>query len=183
MKMTIRCQGFDRTPAIEAYLEKRLLKLASFFANPERLTFFVKCSVQHDEQRTEVTLMLNDLTLRAEKRGPDLYATIDEVERRLIRQIHKYKTKLHRHVRSELPDLAELHGDSLKEESEHTDTPTIVKQKAFSSKPMSAEEAILEMNLLDHPFFVFQDAESGDTLVIYKRKDGNYGLITPNQAS
>lgn len=179
MKMTIRCLGFDRTPAIESYLEKKLLKLTTFFANPERLNLFVKCSEEHDDFRCEVTLRMNDLTLRAEQRSHDLYDAIDAVEKKIIRQIHKYKTRLHRHVRRDLPvlHLVEEEGDDQSEPSLE-----IVRRKGYLAKPMTAEEAILEMNMLDHSFFVFQDAETGETHVVYKRRDGKYGLISPEQA-
>ncbi len=103
MKFEIRTIGFTRTPAIEHYAEKRLRKLETFFSKPENLTVFVKCTQIREFFRVEVSLTKDDLNMRAEEKGRDLYEAIDQVEKKMIRQIHKYKTKMNRHVRKDIP--------------------------------------------------------------------------------
>ena len=164
------------TSALKNIVEKKLQKLDRYF-NPE-LKMHATLSVTKNRQTIEVTIPFGDVFLRAEESTDDMYASIDAVVDKMERRIRKQKTKLERRnygadsVRfANVPDM----NDEGRDEEEAQ----IVKTKRFAIKPMSAEEAVLQMELLGHSFFVFQEAESSDVNVVYKRKDGNYGLIEP----
>src|SRR5699024_3162550 len=138
-----------------------------------------------EEQQIEVTIPMTDLLLRAEEQHTDLYAAIDLVVDKLERQIRKYKTKVNRKFRQKgAPKhiFAEMEEEAIAAEKEENDADgeiEIVRTKRFNLKPMDSEEAILQMDMLGHAFFVFTNAETDDTNVVYKRKAGRYGLIEP----
>ncbi len=112
------------------------------------------------------------------RKAGELYTAIDLVSEKLEKQIHRYRTKLYKRFRNKgLKDLIiEMEQEGKKEEEE----PRVVRTKRFAMKPMSVEEAILQMNLLGHDFFVFTNAETEQVNVVYRRRDGNYGLIEPD---
>ena len=124
----------------------------------------------------EVTILSKGLFIRAEETTNDMYASIDAVIDKLERQIRKNKTKLGRRIHQEafVPDNFQI-DEQIEEENSFK----IMKSKRFAIKPMDVEEAILQMNLLGHNFFVFSNSETEEVNVVYKRKDGNYGLIEP----
>lgn len=174
MKITISGKNIEVTNALKNAVEKKLTKMDKYF-NPD-VEAHVTLSVQKTRKIIEVTIPFNGVILRGEESNDDMYASIDLVADKLERQIRKQKTKLERRN----------HGDSLRFQyiPEYTDNKDseeskIVKTKKFAIKPMSAEEAILQMELLGHNFFVYENADDGIVNVIYKRKDGNYGLIEP----
>lgn len=175
MKITVTGKNIEITSALKNAVEKKLLKLDKYF-NPD-VEAHATLSVQKGRHTIEVTIPFNGVILRGEESGDDMYASIDLVEDKLERQIRKQKTKLQRRI----------HGDSLKfqfipdvdKEDEVKDEAKIVRTKRFSFKPMSAEEAVLQMEMLGHNFFVYSSAEEGEVCVVYKRRDGNYGLIEP----
>ena len=184
MKYNIRGENLEVTEAIHDYVEKKVDKLKRYFDTPLTSDVHVKLSVYNNEQRIEVTIPMKDLLLRGEVEHQDLYAAIDLVVDKLERQIRKYKTKVNRksrqkgspkHIFAELEKEARIAQNEA--ESEEFE---IVRTKRFNLKPMDSEEAILQMDMLDHAFFVFTNAESGDTNVVYRRKDGRYGLIEPS---
>src|SRR5699024_6014258 len=120
------------------------------------------------------------LLLRGEEQHLDLYAAIDLVVDKLERQIRKYKTKVNRKFRQKggaKHVFAELEKEA--REEEESDEIEIVRTKRFDLKPMDSEEAVLQMDMLGHAFYVFENASSGETNVVYRRKDGRYGLIEP----
>ena len=140
----------------------------------------------NDKQtKVEVTIPMKNLTLRAEERHDDLYAAIDLIVDKLERQIRKYKTRVNRKFR-EREGVAAFFASVNKSKADDTtieeddDEFSVVRTKRFDLKPMDEEEAILQMNMLGHNFFVFTDAESEDTNIVYKRRDGKYGLIETN---
>ena len=122
---------------------------------------------------------LNGYILRGEEETMDMYTSIDNVVDKLERQVRKYKTRMNRKIKNlSIKDLApETNTVAVKEE---VDEPKVVKTKRFAVKPMHVDEAILQMELLGHNFFVFLDANTEEVNVLYKRKDGNYGLIEPD---
>lgn len=145
------------------------------FFKPEtecHLTF----SVEKNRNIFEVTILSKGLFIRAEETTNDMYASIDAVIDKLERQIRKNKTKLGRRIHQEafVPDNFQI-DEQIEEENSFK----IMKSKRFAIKPMDVEEAILQMNLLGHNFFVFSNSETEEVNVVYKRKDGNYGLIEP----
>ncbi|GAA0728160.1 ribosome-associated translation inhibitor RaiA [Clostridium malenominatum] len=171
MKITVTGKNIEITNALRNIVEKKLEKLEKYF-NPN-VEAHATLSVQKNTQRIEVTIPFNGVILRGEESTDDMYASLDLVLDKLERQIRKQKTKLQKR----------LYGDSLRFQSipdddiKNINEPKIVKTKKFPMKPMSDEEAVLQMELLGHNFFVYENAESGEVNVIYKRKDGNYGLI------
>lgn len=183
MKFNIRGENVEVTGAIRDYVEKKIGKLERYFDTPPTSEVHVNLSVYNDKQRIEVTIPMTNLLLRGEVEHTDLYAAIDLVVDKLERQIRKYKTKVNRKARQEgAPKhiFAEMEKEAVNQKAAESDEIEIVRTKRFNLKPMDSEEAVLQMDLLDHSFFVFTNAVSGDTNVVYRRKDGKYGLIEPD---
>ncbi|WP_062050182.1 ribosome hibernation-promoting factor, HPF/YfiA family [Bacillus sp. JCM 19034] len=184
MKYNIRGENLEVTPALRDYVEKKVGKLERYFDTTPVADVNVRMQVLNNQHMIEVTIPMPQLLLRGEEKQTDMYAAIDIVVEKLERQIRKHKTKVNRKFRQEgslkymfKNNLEPIEGnaDSLKDEDELE----IVRKKRFNLKPMDAEEAILQMDMLGHNFFVFSDAVNGSTNVVYKRKDGKYGLIEP----
>ena len=153
---------------------KKLAKFDKFFDENAEMT--VSFSHRHGLEMVEVTIRSGGLVFRGEE-GSDTFATaIDHVVEALERQIRKNKTRLEKQIRSEGIKIVDEDFSELDEEPEFR-----IRKKSFAVKPMSAEEAIMQMNLLGHDFFVFTDADSGETCVVYKRRSGDYGLIVPTE--
>lgn len=184
MKFNIRGENIEVTGAIKEYVEKKISKLEKYFDTVPSSDVHVNLSVYNDEQRIEVTIPMTNLLLRGEVQHVDLYAAVDLVVDKLERQIRKHKTKINRKFRqngSPKHAFAEMEKDILENPPEaDTDELEIVRTKRFNLKPMDSEEAILQMDMLGHEFFVFTNDASGDTNVVYRRKDGKYGLIEPH---
>lgn len=173
MKVRVIGKDIKITNALKEIVEKKLSRLDKYF-KPE-VEAHVTMSVVKNTHTIEVTIPFNGIYLRAEEKDEDMYPGIDLVLDKLERQIRKQKTRIEKRI----------HGDAMmfnvipKTYNDQDDEPSIVKTKKFAIKPMSPEEAVLQMDLLGHNFFVFKDAESNDVSVVYKRRDGNYGLIEP----
>ncbi len=160
-------------------IEKAKKKIGKFekFFRPEteaHLTF----NIEKERCILEVTIHSKGTIIRAEESSEDMYASIDLAVEKLERQIRKHKTRLGKKIRQEamVPENYELD-----EQIEEDEDFKVVKTKRFPLKPMSLEEAILQMDLLGHSFFVFTNAETENVNVVYKRKDGKYGLIEPEE--
>ena len=182
MKYNIRGENIEVTGSIRDYVQKKIGKLERYFDTTPTSDVHVNLSVYNDEQKIEVTIPMTNLLLRAEERNVDLYAAIDLVVDKLERQIRKYKTKVNRRSRQNGAAkhvFAELEKDPVTDEND-SDEIEIVKTKRFDLKPMDSEEAVLQMDMLGHAFYVFTNAISGYTSVVYRRKDGRYGIIEPN---
>jgi len=173
MKVTVITKNIELTPALKENVEKKISKLSRYFesAVEARATL----SVQKNRQIVEVTIPFNGVILRGEESTDDMYKSIDLVEDKLERQIRKQKTKLSRRNSGGSLRFPSFNSDEIKDE--HEDEAKIVKTKRFNVKPMSADEAILQMELLGHSFFVYEDADTSKVNVMYKRRDGDYGLI------
>ncbi|MCM3004555.1 ribosome hibernation-promoting factor, HPF/YfiA family [Priestia koreensis] len=184
MLYNIRGENIEVTPAIKDYVEKKISKLERYFNDTPKSEVYVNLKVYNNDQKIEVTIPMSDLVLRAEETNTDLYAAIDLVVDKLERQIRKHKTKLNRRVREKggaKHVFANLEGEATAVAvQEDEDDLELVRNKRFDLKPMDSEEAILQMNMLGHSFFVFTNAETNSTNVVYRRKDGRYGLIEPN---
>jgi putative sigma-54 modulation protein len=174
MKFIISGKNFDVTDALKERVRKKLGKLDKFF-NP-RTEAHVTMSIQRNKPILEVTIPANSVTLRAEVSCDDMYACIDKAEDILERQIRKYRTRLEKRLHSGAfkPEYFSTAAD-VEEETDFN----VVRTKRFAVKPMPVDEAILQMNLLGHEFFMFSNADTNQVNVVYKRKDGNYGLIEP----
>lgn len=173
MKVTVMSKNIEITPALREMIEKKISKLDKYFE--KEVDAKVTISVQKSRHIVEVTIPFSGIMLRAEEATEDMYKSIDMVEEKLVRQIRKQKTKLSRKYNQSLR-FAEIATDL--EEVEETKG-KIVRTKIFAVKPMSSEEAVLQMELLGHNFFVYQDTDTNNISVLYKRKDGNYGLLDP----
>ena len=175
MKLTFTGKNMEVTEALKDVTGKKLGKLDKYFQGNAEGT--VTYSVERNRKIIEVTINLPGTILRAEESSDDMYASIDKAVDILERQIRKHKTKLQkRYTNGETIRFENI--EPLNDELE-MDRPKVVRTKRFDMKPMNVEEAILQMELLRHNFFVFMNADSDDLNVLYKRKDGNYGLIEP----
>ena len=175
MKLNVRGKNFTVTEALKNYAEKKLSKIDKYFDMDTEAQ--VTMSVERDVHKVEVTAAINGLILRAEEATDDMYASIDQVVDKLERQISKYKTRINRKDRKS--GIKTPAGQSVPDDDWEDDL-VIFKTKRFAIKPMHEEEAILQMNLLGHDFYVFANADNNDAInVIYRRKDGKYGLLEP----
>jgi len=177
MKIIFKGKHIEVTDAMRNYIEKRLSKIERYFDHI--LEVIVTLSVEKSRQIIEVTLQTNRGLIRAEEETDDMYTSIDKVADKLERQIKKYKEKYFQkpHPVTEKTGLANKEIDA--EDSEQDKIAKIVKTKRFAIKPMSVEEAAMQMDLLGHDFFVFANDNTNKVNVLYKRKDGNFGLIEP----
>ena len=177
MKYTFACKKVALNDSIKEYAQKKISKLERYFRD-EDTTAFVTFSVEKDHLcSVEITIRGGATLLRAQTEAPDgdMRGAIDAAVGYIERQILKNKTRLAKRLRSEgFPPPAPTDDFEVTEEKEFP----IVRTKHFTVKPMSPEEAILQMNLLGHSFFAFRDEESdGSFAVVYRRYDGDYGLI------
>jgi len=169
MVINVRGKNIDVTNALKEYVEKKLLKLEKYFDLSEAQVTLV---VEKGTHKVEVTIPINGLILRGEEETGDMYASIDLVVEKMEKQINKYKARFNKKARVE--------GKSAPSAAEDTyEEPRIMKTKRFAIKPMPVDEAVMRMNMLGHSFFVFSNADTEEVNVLYKRKDGNYGLIEP----
>lgn len=172
MKYNIHGDKMIVTEAIKDYTENKLGRLEKYFKDDD-ITANIITRVRGNAQIVEVTIPTSKFILRSEEENDDLYAAIDLVTDKLERQIRKNKTRLNRSTKE---SVKEFNFDfDIKEEE--TAKEKIVKRKDLEMKPMDEEEAILEMELLGHNFFVYKDMDTNRVCVLYKRKDGDYGLI------
>lgn len=179
-RYNVRGENIEVTDAIRDYVEKKVGKLERYFTDVPNATAHVNLKVYTEKTaKVEVTIPLPYLVLRAEETSPDLYASVDLVVDKLERQIRKFKTKINRKSReTAIPtDEAAVLFNNEPTEEENESALDIVRTKRVSLKPMDSEEAVLQMNMLGHNFFIFEDAETNGTSIVYRRKDGKYGLI------
>ncbi len=175
MKCIIRGEKIRVTSAISEYVETKISRLDKYFKSDDvKANVLVKVKGKH--QSVEVTIPYDKYTLRGEETKDDLYAAIDLVVDKLEGQIRKTKSKLKKQIKK---NETVLNFDyELSEEEEYKNK--IVKRKQLELKPMSEEEAILQLELLGHDFFIYKDVHTNEIDILYKRKDGNYGVIETN---
>ena len=174
MRVTVSGKNISVRPSIREYIEGKLDKFDKYFKSDVDIK--VTLGVEKDRQTVEITMPLkHGVTFRAEETSEDMYSSIDMVMDKLTKQMRKHKTKIekryHRHESIKVADIP-----SYEEEVEES---KIVRTKSFPIKPMDPEEAVLQMEMLNHDFFVFTNGETDEVNVVYIRKDGNYGLIEP----
>ena len=180
IKYNVRGENIEITDALREYVEKRLEKLEKYFENDTDVIAHVNMRVYPDHSaKVEVTIPLPYLVLRAEDVTDDMYKSIDFVSEKLERQIRKYKTRVNRKSRAK--GIKDFFYEDLEEEKEVPEKFNIVRNKRLNLKPMDPEEAILQMDMLGHDFFIFQDADTNGTSIVYRRNDGRYGLIETNE--
>jgi putative sigma-54 modulation protein len=177
MDVWIHGRNLDVTPRLEDYVEKKLARLDRYLGTIDEVR--VDLAVENtrsneDRQMAQFTVHSRRAILRAEERSDDIYASIDACIDKLHRQIERYKGKRLQRMRSAEADVGEL---TAAEEEEPIRE--IVRVKRFDVQPMDSEEAIEQMELLGHDFFLFYNAEEAAVNLVYRRKDGNYGLLQP----
>ena len=170
MKVTIVGRQMNVWEEMKATIEAKLGKLDKYFS--DECTATATLSSRRNQKCLEITIVCSGTIFRSEVEGETFNNSLDEAIENIVRQIRKYKTKIERDLRADA--FTEIEDDFDLDEPEYE-----MRVKTFPVKPMSAEEAILQMNLLGHMFFVFRDADTSDICVVYKRKDGAYGLIVP----
>lgn len=176
MKYNIRGDKITVTGAMKSYIEEKLSKMDKYFEEPGDITANILVKVKDLEQTIEVTVPTKRFTIRAEESNEDFYAAVDLVINKLERQIRKNKDRLSRKYKN--VETVEFNFNYEEEaEKEEENTSKIVKRKNISMKPMDEEEAILQIELLNHDFFVFKNIDEECVSVLYLRKDGNYGII------
>lgn len=173
MKFNIRANKLELTNSIKDYVESKIGKLNKYFESPEEISANVVIRTDGIDDIIEVTIPIKKAVLRAEAANKDLYAAIDLVLEKLERQIRKNKTRMRSRNTKEIESMFVEFEVTEEEALENK----IVKRKVIDTKPMDEEEAILQMNLLGHDFFVFKNIETDAISVIYRRKDSNYGII------
>ncbi len=171
MKYTIRGERMEVTDAIRDYATSKLSKMEKYFDNPENVNVKIVFSVRGREQKVEVTISAKNYDLRAEVSHSDLYAAIDLVIDKLETQMRKFKSKLMSKERASVVYDIDYDEEEIEE---------VVKRKKVYLKPMDEEEAIVQMELLGHTFYIYKDVETEKVNVLYKRYDGSYGVIETN---
>ncbi len=174
MSVNVKGRNIEVTPALREYVEKKVAKVTKQFKAVGDISAVLK--VEKGNHIVEITVPASGILLRAQETTKDMYSSIDLVVEKIERQIHKYKTRLMKRKYSNFADPTPVtSAEGVAEDGEFQ----IIKNKHFTMHPMTPEEAILQMNLLNHDFFVFFDPDLGSTNVVYRRKDGKYGLLSP----
>ena len=173
MKITVTGRQMSVYDEMKELIEKKLAKFDKYFNGSAEATVTLSC--KHNEKNLEITISAANTLFRSEIGAESFRAALDLAIDAIDGQIRKNKTRLEKRLRSGGLDFPTDDFDLDDEE----DPELIIRTKTFSVKPMSPEEAILQMNLLGHQFFVFRDDQSGNTCVVYTRRDGAYGLIIP----
>ena len=175
MEINIRGDKIKITKAMKDYVEEKLGKLNKYLENSETVRANVIVKVKGHNQTVEITIPLKSFILRSEETKDDFYEAIDKTIDKLERQVRKNKTKL---MSKQVKQNYEFNFSTIEDDEEEKEEHKIVKRKAIEVKPMDEEEAILQMELLGHQFYMYKDSETNEPAVVYKRTDGNYGVIT-----
>jgi putative sigma-54 modulation protein len=182
MEVTVKGRNISVTESLECYAFEKVERVRKFF-DDERSVSRAEVELIHERNPSisepevaEATLFINGAVLKAREATVDMYASIDRMSDKLERQVRRYRGRQIDRWHGQLKGRSPAPPAVLEEEEIG---PKIVRTKQFQLKPMSAEEAVLQMELLDHDFFVFTSADTGEINVVYRRRDGNYGLIEP----
>lgn len=173
MRITISGKNIDITDGLRQAVEDKLSKLERYFT-PET-DIAVTLSVEKERQKIEVTIPVKGNIIRSEQVSNDMYVSIDLVEEVIERQLKKYKNK----IVDQQQAAGNFQQEFIEKEIEDEEEIKIIRTKRFGMKPMYPEDACIQMELLGHNFFVFQNAETEEVNVVYKRKGNTYGLIEP----
>ena len=174
MKINVYGKQMSVRESLKLAIEKKLSKFDKFFG--EETEAFVTCKARKGDKIIEITVNYGGTTFRSEDESDTFITALDRAIEGLERQIRKNKTRVEKMVKRGAFVITEDDDDEYVEEGEFD-----IRVKTFPFKPMTAEEAILQMNLIGHSFYAFTDSDSGDVCVVYKRKEGNYGLIMPEK--
>ena len=173
MEIIIHGDKLKITDAMKDYIEEKLEKLNKYLENSDNVRATVIVKVKNHEQRVEITIPLKAFILRSEEAKDDFYAAVDKTIDKLERQIRKNKTRImSKQIKTNRDFVVSAFSDE-----DASDDKRILKRKKVEVKPMNEEEAILQMELLGHQFYMYKDSETNQVAVVYKRTDGNYGVI------
>ena len=175
MKCNIRGDKILVTKAIKEYVIEKISKLEKYFDKADEITANILVKVKGFDQTIEVTIPTPNFTIRSEESAENLYAAIDLVVDKIERQIRKNKTKINKIEKNAVKKLNLSYIEDQEEEENK-----ITRRKTLNTKPMSEDEAILQMEMLGHDFFIFKDSSTSKVSILYKRKDNNYGIIETN---
>lgn len=181
MQIAVNFRHMESSEAVRSYVEEKLSRVKKYIDEP--IDAQVVLSVQRKiHNRAEVTMVAKGLTMKSTEETSDMYAAIDLMVDKIERQLKRYKDKLKHHKVSNAKSR-QIHKTILEASSvdEGESGPEIVRSHSFFVKPMSVEEAVMQMDLLDKSFLVFTDDQSEEMNVVYRRSDGNYGLIVPQE--
>jgi len=173
MNIIIIGKNIDVTPGLREAVEEKIGKLEKYFTPDTEV--HVTLSVEKERQKIEVTIPVKGSIIRSEQVSNDLYVSIDLVEEIIERQLKKYKSKLVNYKQNS----DNFKQDYIEKDFADDDEIKIIRSKKFDMKPMYPEDACVQMELLGHNFFVFQNAETDQVCVVYKRKGNTYGMIEP----
>lgn len=174
MEIIIRGDKMQITDAMKDYINEKLGKLEKYLENSDAVRANVIVKVKNHEQTVEITIPLKSFILRSEETKEDFYAAVDKTIDKLERQVRKNKTKL---MAKQNKASYDFNFEKINFKEEIEDEHKVIKRKTIEVKPMNEEEAILQMELLNHEFYMYKDSETNKPTVVYKRTDGNYGLI------
>ncbi len=178
MRLKVKGKGMEVSEYLENTVNKKASKLERYFRSNTEMT--VTLSIEHSMHICEVTVPFKDVILRAEETSGDMYNSIDAALKKLERMIRRHRTKLEKRLHEKAYDYSEpVYEDEQMDYGDDEDG-KLIRKKKFPLKPMDVDEAEMQMELLGHSFFVFVNADSNEVNVLYKRKDGNYGLIEPD---
>lgn len=177
MKVTIRGHKIEVTEAQKQFIESKLEKLEKYFTDKEQVQVNVLIKQYDFQSRAEVAIYAEKYVLRADERQNDVYAAIDVVLDKLERQIRKHKTKLNKKIKERLPMADAFFVANTESEANESKVVNVIKEKKIELRPMDVEEAILQLQLIDHDFYFFLEADSNQPMVVYKRKEGQFGII------
>ncbi len=175
MRFVIVGKNVDVTPGLKQAVEEKIGKLEKYFAPDTEV--HVTLNVEKDRHKIEVTIPVKGSIIRSEQVSNDMYVSIDLVEEIIERQLKKYKTK----IIDREQGAPSFKQEFVERDFQDEDEVKIVRSKKFSIKPMYPEDACVQMELLGHSFYVFQNAETDEVNVVYKRKGNTYGLIEPEE--
>lgn len=187
MQITVAGRHMDVTDAVRSYAEEKIGKVAKIHDRDDMQIEVVlhveKNPANKNRDVAEVTARTKGVVVRAEEAAPDMYAALDLVSEKLERQMRKYKTKLlsRRNGKASIKTAAGVEPLSNPLDVDEFEEGRVVRTKTIDAKPMTEDEAIMQLELLGHDFFVYRDADSSEVNVLYRRHDGDYGLIQPSR--
>ncbi len=180
MQILVTFRHMDATQALKAYAEEKIARVKKYLFDP--IDVHVVLAVEKKRHMAEITIVTNGITIYAEEETLDMYSAIDVTIDKIERQVKKYKEKIKgkksNHSKRLSVKMQVVSSESIESDTGHK----VIKNKRFFVKPMSVEEAVMQMDLIHNDFLVFTNATSDEINVIYRRKDGDYGLIEPYDA-
>jgi putative sigma-54 modulation protein len=179
MQITTTFRHMEPSEALKSYAEEKLERVKKYIDEPIVVQVFL--TVEKIRHAAEVTITAKGITIKAAEETNDMYASVDAVSDKIERQLRRFKERIKAHkpssdtTRDRQVQKSIVEAQSIEESS----APVVIKTKSFSMKPMSVEEAVMQMELLHKDFLVYTEASTENINVVYRRKDGNYGLIAP----